>query len=141
MNRCVLRVKVSVIGTSKAPKAFKPEIILKDDKFTCDFSPLDVRSLTYLGYCNLNAPRYKLVIEKKNNDNEVLYVVSVKGEKHPKLIKEEDIISNPDIYNEFSAEDAAKISKAMEERATNNDLESLKKFKSKNNSNNNSNNS
>jgi hypothetical protein len=123
------KVMVSVIGTSRAPKPFNPEEILADDKFTCDFSPLDVRTLTYLGYCNMNDPLYKIVIEKKNDNNEIMYLVKEKGKKQPDILKEEEIRENPDIYNNFSSKDAAKISKTLEEKANHSDLDSLKQFK------------
>jgi hypothetical protein len=42
----------------------KPEEILADDKLTALFHQHDVRLLTYLGYCGINTPQYKILAKK-----------------------------------------------------------------------------
>jgi len=55
--------KVQIIGTRQF-FTMKPEEILADDKLTAAFHPLDIRLLTYLGYCGINTPQYKILAKK-----------------------------------------------------------------------------
>ena len=39
----------------------KPDEILADDSMLDQFSQKDIRTLTYLGYLNINSPKYKIL--------------------------------------------------------------------------------
>jgi hypothetical protein len=45
-----------------------PEIILPDDNLVSRFSPLDIRTLTYLGHLGISSPQYK-ILAKKPSEN------------------------------------------------------------------------
>jgi hypothetical protein len=62
-NKGLYSTKVQIIGTRQF-FTMKPEEILADDKLTAAFHPLDIRLLTYLGYCGINTPQYKILAKK-----------------------------------------------------------------------------
>lgn len=88
----------------------KPEEILADDTLTKLFSPIDVRTLTYLGYLGINKPKYKILAQKlSKKDNKLLFAIQEQGQKKPILISAEQISQNPDIIASLAQEDAHKI--------------------------------
>lgn len=54
---------IQVIGKSSFFK-LKPEEILANDELTSSFHQHDIRLLTYLGYCGINTPQYKILAKK-----------------------------------------------------------------------------
>jgi hypothetical protein len=65
---------VQVVGKS-AHFEMKPEKILADDRLTAAFSPLDIRLLTYLGYCGIHTPQYKILAKKMMADEKIQFAV------------------------------------------------------------------
>lgn len=57
------KVVVQLIG-KKEVFEMKPEQILANDSLTTLFHQHDIRLLTYLGYCGINTPQYKILAKK-----------------------------------------------------------------------------
>lgn len=86
---------IAVIQLVKKNVVFKmsPEEILADDKLTDSFSQRDIRTLTYLGYLGINAPKYKILAQRLSAENKLIFALHEKGKKEP-LIKTADEISS-----------------------------------------------
>lgn len=54
---------IQMVGKSEIFE-IKPEEILANNEFTALFHQHDVRLLTYLGYCGINTPQYKILAKK-----------------------------------------------------------------------------
>jgi hypothetical protein len=54
---------VQLVGKKDVFK-MKPEEILANNKLTTLFHQHDIRLLTYLGYCGINTPQYKILAKK-----------------------------------------------------------------------------
>ena len=100
-------VVVRIIGTASTFKML-PNDILADDELTMTFSPLDIRTLTYLGYHNMNDARYRIVSEKTSLGGEKLYFVKEKGKKAIKPLKHNDMMKD-EIRNNLNNADAFKL--------------------------------
>jgi len=75
----------------------KPEEILSDDKMTESFHQHDIRLLTYLGYCGINTPQYKILAKKLlANENIELAIYDNKSEKFS-IKNLDDIATNDEI--------------------------------------------
>lgn len=78
----------------------KPEEILADNKLVDQFSPRDIRTLTYLGYLGINAPKYKILARRLIEDNKMVFAIQKRGGKSvivktaKEILKEQDLISN-----------------------------------------------
>ncbi len=78
----------------------KPEEILADDKLVNMFSPTDVRTLTYLGYLGINAPKYKILAHRMLDNQKTVFIIKKSGDKSiivktaTEILQEQDIISN-----------------------------------------------
>ena len=60
----------------------KPDEILAHDHLVNQFSPCDVRTLTYLGYLSMNNPQYRILAQRlSENNDKVLFALRKKGEK------------------------------------------------------------
>ena len=92
-------IHIQVIGKSLTFHA-KPEELLAEDKVVDQFSPRDVRTLTYLGYLGINAPKYKILAQRLIDDNKVAFVIKKRGAKEVlvktagQLLQEREIIAN-----------------------------------------------
>jgi hypothetical protein len=59
----------------------KPETLLADDAVVDLFSPRDVRTLTYLGYLDLNSPQYKILAKRFSHSSRVAFALRRKSDK------------------------------------------------------------
>src|SRR5437762_13288396 len=60
----------------------KPEEVLANDHLVDQFSPRDIRALTYLGYLGINGPKYKILAKNLSENEKITIVVKKKGEKN-----------------------------------------------------------
>lgn len=118
-------VVVQTIGKSITFK-MRPEKILANDKLTNQFSPVDIRSLTYLGYLGINSPQYKLLAERFSEDGNALFAVVKKGEKEPVVKTASEVLADKQILGSLDKEDVSRISFFAASEA-NNELKSLSK--------------
>jgi len=84
----------------------KPEEILADDKMVNMFSPLDVRTLTYLGYLGINMPKYKILAQRIIDKDKTLFIIKKNGEKNVILKTADEILLDPEIVSQMPADDA-----------------------------------
>lgn len=91
----------------------KPDEILSDDNFVNFLSPLDVRTLTYLGYLEMNQPEYKLLAKRLSEDNSEVFIIKKRGEKSVITKTAEEINYSTDIISKMGAEDAKTIGYAI----------------------------
>lgn len=87
----------------------KPEEILKDDKLVDQFSPRDVRTLTYLGYLGINSPKYKILAQRMVDDSKIIFIVKKKGQKDFIVKSAQEILNEQDIISNMPANDAKTI--------------------------------
>tara|TARA_R110002167_G_scaffold93474_7_gene250499 strand:- start:8286 stop:8786 length:501 start_codon:yes stop_codon:yes gene_type:complete len=130
-------VKVIEVGMApimlgkRTPKDLYPNDILADDDLTSLFHPLDVRSLTYLGYVNMNAPEFEIIREKTNEGNDRIFIVSVKG-KSDCEIKTSYEIQSPNIVKKLNTQDAYRVGELSNQMESKEELELIKKARNKN---------
>ena len=85
----------------------KPEEILAKDDLVNQFSPCDVRTLTYLGYLSLNNPQYKILAQRLSTTNDkVLFALRKRGAKQVIIKSADEILKEKDILNNLGAEDS-----------------------------------
>lgn len=97
---------IQSIGNRVAFK-MRPEEILADDKMTDQFSPRDVRTLTYLGYLEANSPKYKILAKKlSKQDNRMVFALHKKGKKQMEIKTAREISQQKDIIQQIDQEDA-----------------------------------
>jgi hypothetical protein len=70
----IYKATIQVIGKKEIFK-MKPEEILADDRLTELFHPFDIRLLTYLGYCGINTPQYKILAKKILSDESLQFAL------------------------------------------------------------------
>lgn len=84
-----------------------PEKILKDNSLVEKFSPTDIRTLTYLGYLDINSPKYKILAKYlSENDDKILFAIRKKGEINPIIKSADEITKCKDILNNLNQDDA-----------------------------------
>ncbi|MGV3740227.1 MAG: hypothetical protein ACO1N3_02920 [Gammaproteobacteria bacterium] len=83
----------------------KPEELLADDSIVDLFSPRDVRTLTYLGYLDINSPKYKILAKRLTPSNHVAFAVRRKSDQKV-IIKTPAEIMHEKMLNNFDATDA-----------------------------------
>lgn len=91
----------------------KPEEILADDSFVDYLSPRDVRTLTYLGYLELNQPEYKLLAQRLSTSNSDIFVVKKRGTKKPIIKTTAEITRETEVLSSMSPSDAKAIGYAL----------------------------
>ena len=101
-------VHMQVIGKSLTFRA-KPEELLSEDKVVDQFSPRDVRTLTYLGYLGINAPKYKILAQRLIDDNKVVFAIQKRGAKEVLIKTAEQILQEKEIINSMRPDDAKTI--------------------------------
>lgn len=100
---------VQIIGKNTTFQ-MKPEEILADDKMTDLFSPRDVRTLTYLGYLDVNSPKYRVLAKRlSENDNRMVFAIQKKGDKRPKIKTAGEISQDKEILKKMDQDDAHMI--------------------------------
>lgn len=88
----------------------KPEEILANDSLVDQFSPRDVRALTYLGYLMINSPKYKILAQRLSEEHDkVLFALRKKGEKKVIIKTADQIMQESDILHNLKAQDAQTI--------------------------------
>ncbi len=78
-----------------------PEELLTDDSIVDLFSPRDVRTLTYLGYLDMNSPQYKILAKRLTPNSQVAFALKRKSDKKiiiktPREIVHEKMLNNLD---------------------------------------------
>jgi hypothetical protein len=119
-------VQVQIISKSLAFKA-RPEELLAKDNIVNQFSPCDVRTLTYLGYLGINSPKFKILAQRLSENNDKL-IFAIKKKGHDKLIVKtaDEIVKEKDILENLKPEDAHLVGYTF---ATENVLEERKQKK------------
>jgi hypothetical protein len=98
--------KIQIINKNITFNA-KPEEILAQDDIVNEFSPTDIRTLTYLGYLAIDSPKYKILAQRLSEaDDRLLFAIQKKGEKKVTLKTAEQIIQEKDIVTNLNANDA-----------------------------------
>jgi len=106
-------VTVQVINKNIIFQA-KPEEILANDKLVDQFSPRDVRTLTYLGYLSINNPKYKILAQRlSENSDKVLFAIRKKGEKNVLIKTADEILQEKEILNNLDAKDSHVVGYAI----------------------------
>jgi hypothetical protein len=106
-------VTVQLINKNSVFQA-KPEEILANDHLVDQFSPRDVRALTYLGYLMINNPKYKILAQRLSEDQDkFLFALRKKGEKKVIVKTAEEIMQEKEILNSLEAQDAQTIGYAI----------------------------
>lgn len=103
----------------------KPEEILAEDNLVNQFSPTDIRALTYLGYLGINSPKYKILAKNLSvQDNSIIFTIKKKGEKEPISMKASDLAKDKNLLNNIHPNDAHIIgyTAGMEQTANENAL-------------------
>ncbi|OGT05833.1 MAG: hypothetical protein A2103_01045 [Gammaproteobacteria bacterium GWF2_41_13] len=99
-------ITIQLIGKSTVFK-MKPEEILANDGMTDQFSPRDVRTLTYLGYLDINSPKYRILAKKlSEKDNRMLFALHKKGDKTLHFKTAIEISQNKEILKQIDQHDA-----------------------------------
>jgi hypothetical protein len=83
----------------------RPEELLAKDNIVDKFSPRDVRTLTYLGYLGINAPKYKILAQRMV-DNKTLFVIKKRGEKNMILKTGDELMQENEIISSMESSDA-----------------------------------
>jgi hypothetical protein len=112
-------VTIQFIGKSNGIR-IKPEELLADDQMVDQFSPKDIRTLTYLGYLGINSPKYKILARKLSEDSDqMLFAIHKKGDAKYTIKTAQEISSSPEILESLPQKDAHDIGfvTAKEEQA------------------------
>lgn len=87
----------------------KPEEILSDDSLVDQFSPKDIRTLTYLGYLGINAPKYTILAKRLMGNEKITFALKKRGEKEPLIKTADQILKEQEIISSMSPNDAKVI--------------------------------
>ena len=88
----------------------RPEEILAENNLVNQFSPTDVRALTYLGYLGVNSPKYKILAKNlSHQDSSIIFTVKKKGEKRPVLKRASEIARDKELLESIDPKDAHMI--------------------------------
>lgn len=89
----------------------KPEDVLADDLLVDQFSPRDIRTLTYLGYLGINSPKYKILAQRLSQDNDkLIFALKQKGHNKVFIKTAEEIVNEQEILSSLDSRDASLIS-------------------------------
>lgn len=110
---------VQVIGKGSTFK-IKPETILADDRMTNQFSPCDIRTLTYLGYLGINSPKYKILARQlSETSDKMIFSIQKKGSDEVSNKTADEISTDAEILKSLDQKDAHDVGYA---RATEQNL-------------------
>ena len=85
----------------------RPEEILSDDQMTDGFSQRDVRTLSYLGYLDINAPKYSILAQRlSSEDNKLIFAIKQRGQKTPLIRTAEQIAQDETLIAGLTQKDA-----------------------------------
>lgn len=94
----------------------RPEEILASDDMTLGFSPLDVRTLTYLGYLGINAPKYKVLAKHMSQiDDRMHFALQKKGSNKVEYKTASEISSDKALLEDLDRLDIHSIASAATE--------------------------
>lgn len=100
-------VAVVQMINSRSLFKMKPEEILADDNMTDSFSQRDIRTLTYLGYLDMNSPKYKILAKRlSETDNKLVFAIQEKGKKKPIIKTAEELSHDEVILSSLHQKDA-----------------------------------
>lgn len=86
-----------------------PEEILANDNLVDQFSPRDIRALTYLGYLGINSPKYRILARKLSQNEKINFILQKKGEKKVIVKTAAEIVSESSLINSMNPEDAKTV--------------------------------
>ena len=105
-NKHEYQATIQLTGKSVIFK-MKPEEILADDSLTNQFSPCDIRTLTYLGYLGINSPKYKILAKRLSEENDkMVFAVQKKGSNKLEAKTASQISTNEEILKGMDQKDA-----------------------------------
>ncbi len=88
----------------------RPEEILANDKMTDAFSQRDIRTLTYLGYLEMNAPKYKILAKRlSEKDNKLLFAIKERGNNKTIIRTANEITQDEKIIAGLDQKDAHSV--------------------------------
>lgn len=90
-----------------------PEEILANDNLVDQFSPRDIRALTYLGYLGINSPKYKILARKLCENEKINFIIQKKGEKKVVIKTAAEIVSESNFISDMNSEDAKTVGYTM----------------------------
>ena len=121
-------VKIQLINRKLAFDK-KPEDILADDEMVDQFSPRDIRTLTYLGYLGINEPKYKILAQRLSEENnQPIFALKKKGNKNIFIKTASEIANEHEILENLASKDAHIIGYTV----ANDSFNSEKEFSPKN---------
>lgn len=92
----------------------KPEELLADDEIVDQFSPRDIRTLTYLGYLGINCPKYKILAQRLSTDTDkMVFAIKKKGDKNIIVKTADQIICEEEIIGGMTPTDAKTVGFVM----------------------------
>lgn len=99
-------ITIQLIGKSTIQE-IAPEKLLSDDSMVNRFSPIDIRTLTYLGYLDMNTPKYRILAKQlSERHDQTLFALHKRGEKKFSVLTANEIVKNKEIINELTQEEA-----------------------------------
>lgn len=100
---------VQIVNKSHIFK-MRPEEILADDKLTDCFSQRDMRTLTYLGYLEINSPKYKILAQRLSEaDSRLIFAIKERGKDQPLIKTAAELSSDENILKSLDQKDAHMI--------------------------------
>jgi hypothetical protein len=85
----------------------EPEEILANDKMVNQFSPHDIRTLTYLGYLSIHNPKYKILAQRISQEKDhLMFALKKKGYRKLVIKTANEIMKDDEILDNLSAKDA-----------------------------------
>lgn len=88
----------------------KPEDILANDSLVNQFSPTDIRALTYIGYLGINSPKYKILANQLSQiDQRFSFILKQKGRKKTLTKTTHEILNDEDFIKNLPPKDAQLI--------------------------------
>ncbi len=102
-------IKVQIIQKNIFFTAYPEEILAKDD-LVDHFSPKDIRTLTYLGYLDINGPKYKILAQRlSEKDDKLFFALKKKGDRNIIIKSANEIINEKEIVAALRPHDAQVI--------------------------------
>lgn len=99
-------IEVQIINKNTTFR-IKPEEILSNDKLVDQFSPRDIRTLTYLGYLGINSPKYKILAKKLSKANDsLIFALKKKGVKKIIVKTASEIMNEKEIIDNLTSKEA-----------------------------------
>jgi len=101
-------ITIQVVGKHRFFK-MKPEEILANDAMTLQFSQLDIRTLTYLGYLGINSPKYKVLAKHLCTQDGVTFSIYSKENDTVELKKASEILSDQELWKNLDRDDMPEV--------------------------------